>query len=399
MINIDFLSKVKWKGTVKTKMYTDKTVDELMEDGFTIKMAHFYADCMKRERESKIWDDRYIDWAHSNGFLAESASAYALSDNNKMNYLPDYDYYKIWPLNSWERIWINDKLTLKYMLSGTDMDHYMPRYYYYYDSDRGLIPLIDNPKKESSIASFCEMLKDEKSFACKPCNGAGSEGFFHLSYKDGYRINGRIVEEIDIEKFVHEHINYIYTEYLFPEESFSKISPLIHTLRIVIVNDLKHEPYIIGGYLRFANKTTGFANHTGNLTQRKEFDYDTEVNWENGYFHSGKAVYSDYVEEMFIHPNSQKIAEGYIENWDNIIRLVKEFAHKYSLCEYLGFDLCISTEGIKIMEINSHPGIKHMQIRKPLLQEGFSKKYFESKIKRINSLDEEKRLARNKLWR
>ena len=73
-------------------MYRDKTVDELMDDGFTVKMAHYYSDCMRRERESGIWDKRYIDWAHSRGFFAESAAAYKLADSNKGEYLSDYDY-------------------------------------------------------------------------------------------------------------------------------------------------------------------------------------------------------------------------------------------------------------------------------------------------------------------
>lgn len=106
----------------------DFTVEQMMKDGFTIKMANFYHELMKKERNSGLWSDEFIDWAHNNGFLAESAVAYNLTEENKDDYLSDYDYLKIWPLNSWERIWINDKLTLKYMLFGTQLDKYMPEY-------------------------------------------------------------------------------------------------------------------------------------------------------------------------------------------------------------------------------------------------------------------------------
>lgn len=86
----------------------DFTVEQMMKDGFTIKMANFYHELMKKERNSGLWSDEFIDWAHNNGFLAESAVAYNLTEENKDDYLSDYDYLKIWPLNSWERIWIND---------------------------------------------------------------------------------------------------------------------------------------------------------------------------------------------------------------------------------------------------------------------------------------------------
>lgn len=381
-------------------MYRDKTEDELMEDGFSIKMAHYYSDCMRRERASGIWDQSYIDWAHSRGFLAESASAYHLTDRNRGEYLSDYDYYKIWPLNSWERIWINDKLTLKYMLSGTMLDRYMPEYYYYCDAEKGLIPLVDTPSDGRDVmSSFCELLKKKGDFACKPNNGQGADGFCRLSYRSGeYRINNESVNRKRIEEFVNTHNNYIYTEYLLPEMKLSWISPLIHTLRMVVVSDSKRGSQILGGYLRFAKDSGDVVNHTSKLSAR-EFDYDTEVDWETGFFHSGRAVYGNRTEDMPIHPASGKMAEGYLDHWDQVLWVVREFSEKYKLCEYLGFDLCISTKGLKIMEINSHSGIKHMQIIRPLLKDGFSKKYFEEKIAKVRGMNEEEKRSRRQLWR
>lgn len=46
----------------------DFTVEQMMKDGFTIKMANFYHELMKKERNSGLWSDEFIDWAHNNGF-------------------------------------------------------------------------------------------------------------------------------------------------------------------------------------------------------------------------------------------------------------------------------------------------------------------------------------------
>lgn len=54
----------------------------------------------------------------------------------------------------------------------------MPEYYYYTDSSRGLIPLVDNEDKGNGLADFVDCLKKHRYFACKPCNGSGSQGFF-----------------------------------------------------------------------------------------------------------------------------------------------------------------------------------------------------------------------------
>ena len=76
--------------------------------------------------------------------MAESVAAYGLRENKIADYLSDYDYYRIWPLNSWNRIWINDKLTLKYMLADTEYSDFMPKYYYYM-TPKGLKKLLDAP--------------------------------------------------------------------------------------------------------------------------------------------------------------------------------------------------------------------------------------------------------------
>ena len=81
------------------------------------------------------------------------------------------------------RIWVNDKLTLKYILSGTKFGEVMPKYYYYMSS-RGLRSLMDNDDDKQTIKTFIEKLKQVGCFACKPCNGTESVGFFKLSYNN-----------------------------------------------------------------------------------------------------------------------------------------------------------------------------------------------------------------------
>ena len=100
----------------------NNTMDAMLADGFTRRMGQEYLDAIAKEDASDLFDPAYRDWAHERGFFAESAYAFHLSDSNVADYMSDYDYYRVWPLNNWQRIWINDKLTLKYMLSGTEFD-------------------------------------------------------------------------------------------------------------------------------------------------------------------------------------------------------------------------------------------------------------------------------------
>ncbi len=377
----------------------DYTVEQLLQDGFTIKMAEYYSALMAAERKSDLWSSNYIDWAHSKGFLAESASAYKLDDSNINDYLSDYDYYKVWPLNSWERIWINDKLTLKYLLADTPMDKYLPKYYYYIDSQKGLVPLVDNSIGDHSLQGFKKVLKAVNTLACKPCNGSGSQGFFKLSFSDDkYFMNDKQVCESEIDDFVSTHINFVITEYLLPDQSLASISPLIHTLRLLVINKDFNNPEICGGYLRFANKVTGAANH---MTESNAdmFDYDVDIDLLTGEFKNGKKVYLNRVEKSPLHPDSNVLVQGKLDCWDEIVDFVTAFAKKYSLCEYLGFDLCVSDKGIKIMEINSHSGIKHIQLARPLLKDEFTRDYYTEKLRMIDDMDEVQMQQRHNLRR
>ena len=165
------------------KHYTTD-INQMLTEGYTQRFAKRYLTQVEKELTMACYDQDYAKWAHDHGFYAESACSYLLNESNVGDYLSDYDYYKVWPLNGWTRIWINDKLTLKYLLAASEYGELMPKYYFYSTPD-GLKALVDNPCKEGSFANFINTLKNAGTFACKPCNGTTAIGFFSLLYREG----------------------------------------------------------------------------------------------------------------------------------------------------------------------------------------------------------------------
>ena len=112
----------------------DNKLEALLKAGFARKMANRYLGNLERERksnaEARFIDPDLLEWAHANGFYGETAVALRLNEQNKDDYLSDYDYCRVWPLNDWERFWINDKLTFAYMFAGTEFEKYIPESYY-----------------------------------------------------------------------------------------------------------------------------------------------------------------------------------------------------------------------------------------------------------------------------
>lgn len=360
------------------------SVDYFIARGMSEKFAKYYSSCIEKESLRPEYDASFAEWALSKGFLFSSAKVYGLNENNFKEYLSDEDFYKTWPLNNWTKIWVDDKMTLKYILEGTKYSNVMPEYYFYTTPNGLLRELVDNPYKGfQNKETLINCIKHFGCIACKPNNGTASEGFFKLSF-DGSSlyINDEIVSEKEIGIFVEKHPNYIFTEYLYPEKSFAKVFEKIHTLRVVVLNIEGNNPKIIGGYLRFGTINHGEANHlSNNLDCKASFDFVTDVNFENGYIGNSKSIYFDRVVNTPKHPDSGVLIDGNIPNWSDIKDTILGISKYLFGLEYIGFDLGITDKGVKLMEINTHPGIKYMQIFKSLYADNSICEYFRNKLK------------------
>lgn len=375
-------------------------VEDLIKDGFTVKFANRYINAITAEKQESCFDQDYADWAHSYGFYAESASSYKLDESNVDNYLSDYDYYKIWPLNGWTRIWVNDKLTLKMMLAGSEYGDIMPKYYYY-STPSGLKALVDNHYQGGKVEEFLQLLAEVKEFACKPCNGTTAIGFVKLAYEDGsYLINEKVVTKDEVAEFIATHPNYVFTEYIHPSEQFSKYSNQIHTMRIVTLNDKGSDPQIVGGYLRLPNKNNGEANYTVlNGADVNKFNLFVELDAQKGVFGNAMKTFCNRVEGVERHPDTNEIIAGTIPNYDSLKQTILGIAQRFNTLEWLGFDIGVTGNGFKCMEINTHPGIKYMQIFRSLYADDITREYFVRKVREIDAMSEDEKLKRNKIAR
>lgn len=365
----------------------------LLKDGFSQKFADYYLNLIEKEKKNPYYDTEYVNWAHDNGFLAESAYAYDLTPNTIDKYLSDYEYYKMWPINNWTRIWVDDKMTLKQMLSNNDCENYMPKYYFYvYQTTKHemIIYALSDAKKINTFDNFLYTLKCVKSFACKPCNGTASQGFYMMKYEDDkYFINKTQVTETDIFNFINTHPNYLFTEYIYPAPCFASISPTIHTLRVMVQN-IAHAPKILGGYLRFSGNNNSDANYII-IDDKNPLDYNVFVNvdFDKGTYGSAKLTYINRTENVDEHPITKVSLYGELPEMENLKQLIYRVCAKFSTIEYMGFDIGYTRDGYKIMEINTHPGIKYIQIFQPIfnneLMSDFYKKYSKDGRKTIQN--------------
>ena len=379
---------------------SNPTLEGMLKDGCTERFARDYLAVLERERTSGMFDADYLAWAHAHGFCAESACAYGLTEHNLGDYLSDYDYWRLWPLNGWQRIWINDKLTLNALLQDSELGRYLPAYFYYTERGR-LVPLAGSGYAEGTDGLLAT-LRREGTFACKPCNGTEAAGFHHLDYAAGsYSIDGEGSDEAGVLGFVEDHPNYVFTEFIRPEASLAAINPLIHTLRALVLNPTGSDPRLAMTYLRFApdsgEKGSG-ANYVA-PTSSEVWDFNVHVDVHDGTYGEGKVVYANRVVESPAHPASGVVAEGTVPQWEELLEMLRKISLKVGACEYLGFDACVTDKGPKIMEINSHSGIKYLQLFRPIMTDPVAGPYFADRLDRLERLSDAERLRRNAIVR
>ena len=402
-------------------MTVTNTMDALLAHGFSRRMGAEYLDLLAREDASPLFDADLCAWAHDRGFFAETVACLNITDTNASDYLSDYDYFRVWPLNSWQRIWINDKLTLKYMLSGTKYDRFLPKYYFY-AGQQGLVPLIDSGLAEQGEVplsaydhvepigvrqdryrkEFLGLLREVGEFACKPANAELAVGFHKLSYVEGtYLIDNKPVDEDAIWGYVQEHTNDVFTEFFHPGGSLAEISPVIHTLRVLVVNEMGAAPRFAASYLRLATDVAGDDSRANYRSPEEEGirSYNMDFDLLSGAYGNGKLVYGNKTVDTFAHPDTGVAGKGVMASWSELRQAIYGVSLRLGPVEYMGYDVCETTDGPKIMEINSHSGSKYLQLYKPFMKDAFLADYFSRKLAAIDALDDAARERRNATMR
>lgn len=318
-------------------------------------------------------------WAWKRGFLAQKLNNYKLNESNYRDYLSDYDYYMLYPLNNRFVTWIDDKLTLRYMLDR--FSAYLPDYYLEIDRDGRRNRLPDFPQKYPRVddASLVALITEKGVLAAKQNQGSGGDGFYRLEYRDGsFFANGKSMTEQEFTRFLRSLRGYLITEFIVQCDAYMKACPsAAHTLRVQTARMPDDSLNVLFSFLRWGMDDRDF--HVAHSTA----GVNAAVDVENGEIHS--VYYLDkqnrYHENLTRHPVTDVELTGKVPRWDEIVKTCLQIHGYLSELSYIGFDVVITNDGFKILEINSHSGIRTYQHVYPMLKEKRCKAFFAQKLK------------------
>lgn len=309
-------------------------------------------------------------WAYKRGFLSNKIELFKLNENNYKNYISDIDYYMLYPINGSYSKWIDDKLTTRYILQ--PYKKYLTKHYFQLDRDK-IIKLMDCPINISNdIDGILKLLQQETSLAVKLLSGSLGEGFYKISYENNkFYINNKNVTKDETVSLIKSLSGYIVTEYLVCAKELARIynvSP--NTLRVLSIRDNNGEAKIIRSVARFGTSKSGVIEHAYAGGIYANIDVCT------GRFSDGRSNLG--LTKCNIHPDSKEVIEGYIPNWSLIKDKIIEMSNYIPQLQYMGWDVVVTDDGFKILEINSHQSLDLHQLYRGIYEDKEMKDFFEN---------------------
>lgn len=387
--HLSFADVVPFIGTNREK------IEKILQSyGIQEKMSIFLAKSL--EEDWRISEDIPYEqkiWALQRGFLPSRIKLYGLTEHNYKDYLSDIDYSFLHPLNNHFAIWINDKLTLKYVIpsifctmEGRKLS-ILPHYYLYIENDGTYSFLMDAPKQIPRDENFLlNLLKEKSILALKPSRGQGGYGFVVLKYiEEEIFVNDRMLDKDGFNQFKKKLNGYIVTEYVKQHKALDAVwHESVCTLRVVA---LKNRNKYFGGHLdiivAYARFGTAASSGASNLSSRGvgiPYDFNTGQFGTEFYQYLKFSKNGEF--KFPCHPDSKvSLAGKVLPHWDIARDVIMSICDYLSSLEYFGFDLMVTDDGVKMYEINTFPDLCDGQVLcGPVLRNPSAKHFFENKM-------------------
>ncbi len=375
-------------------------LEKMRKLGMNYKWAISFVKRLKEDEENFIVSESDKRWALERGFYPGRIELLGLTEENYRDFLPDYHYSMMHPLNNHFLKWL-DKLTLKYILGDSCCRDLMPDYYVYVENEQcggRFTYLMDCPPDIPKDRDFLwNLLKQKRTLAMKPNSGtSGGLGFIKLELRgDEIFENNALIDMTRFEEIRDTMRNYIITEYVHQHPKLAKVWPGSEcTLRVIMCKNPTKDKYAAVtwscpvSYARFGTEVGGGASNLSSGGIGVGFDFET------GALYNHAIQYRRFTKDgqwiMDRHPDSKTVWKGFVlPNWQYVRNKIDVLCQHISSLDYLGLDIIITEEGMKMCEINSLPSIDYEEIicgpvlRNPKIRDFFAHKGLDA----INGVD------------
>lgn len=314
-------------------------------------------------------------WAWKRGFTGSRVHTYGINESNYRNHIPDFDYYKLHPINGKYGRWIDDKLTMKYMLA--PFNEYLPKYYFQIEDD-AILKLMDCPDDiEPNIDGIICLLKRDGNLALKLLSGSLGRGFYRLTCKNmTFYVNTKKVDTDELRELIGNLEGYLVTEYIIAHQEIRKIYDVTpNTLRVQLIRKNGEKSRITESHIKIGSRVSGLLETISAGTIFAKVDLAT------GALLNSQRIINGKLECITQHPDTNERLNILLPYWVEIKTLLHRISDYMPQLSYLGFDIIITDRGLKIIEINSLSSIIFSSYFYPHFRNKHCIEFFKNKFK------------------
>lgn len=351
----------------------DKLLEKIRALGMDYRWAGMFVKKLRDDEAAFPATDEVKEWALRRGFYPGRVELYGLTEENYKDYIPDYQYFMLHPMNNHFLKWL-DKLTLKYVLNSNGCEDTMPEYYLYIENDlcgAGYTYLMDCPEDIAKDENFLwNLLEQKKILIMKPNSGSsGGVGVVKMELCDGELFeNNKKIDLARFEEIKASMRNYIITEYANQHHELAEVWPKSEcTLRVIMIKDPREDKFAPAtwsnavSYARFGTAVNGGASNLSSGGVGVGFDFETGK--YNDFAIRYKRFTPDGQWKITSHPDTGFVWGGKsLPNWELVKKKIEDICSQVSSLDYLGLDIIITEDGLKLCEINSHPAMDYEQV-------------------------------------
>lgn len=302
-------------------------------------------------------------WAYRHGFLSSHVLDYGITAENLSSYLPDAYYYRVSAnVNHPFSTWLNDKLTTQYVLSP------------FSSILEELVAVVVNgkvfPKPGSpgrpvdSPRALLQWVRENGPLGLKKTRGSQGFGFVKLACgDDSFLWNGAAIDEEMTVQRIEGLNHYLAVRFLTPHDQLARIYPAsANAIRVMTTFDVEtRHVALCGAYIRFGTNRSEPVEHLihGGVA--------AGIHLETGEMFAPVRSEKGRFLPITSHPDTGEAIAGLVPFWKEVVDLATKIAHFLPFTPHLSFDIVVTNEGPRILEINSHGLINLMQRFHPLL--------------------------------
>ena len=329
----------------------------------------------RRNPFSPPWSERLRAWRH--GFLSRSYRWFGLDAREAGDYLTDWArYMRTSDLNEPYARVLDDKLVFHEVFRR--YPGLLPEAYALLR--RGTVVPISSTVRIASIDDVLGLLTRNGRLVLKPTTGGGGANVMVLDGRraqDGIALGGVGRTLVEARAFLQSRREQLVTEYVecagYARAIFSGSS---NTVRMLTVwEEETGEAFLPYAIHKFGTSRSGGVDNFARGGVAAWIDVESgRMGPAISMGPDGRPVYSS------VHPETGAPVEGVIvPRWREAAERMLQLARQHPYLPYVGWDLAITDDGLRVFEGNSFTGNEIFQLERPLLAHPGLRRFYQSR--------------------